>query len=166
MELLTLVGKQLGETKFYLDPALKDCVLSHSHLIPAENLHRLNAEMVSHFSAKHPICVVDTQRGFKVVCGVATYRLFVIHRELFIKERCELYLHLCTARRGKKLACGEAFSHPLLLSLDSTALKALGHQFKVSKNSESVRYFVENTGINSERALASFLNVSRGALFP
>lgn len=166
MELLSLVGKQFDDIKFYLDSALKNCVLSHSHLIPVENLHQLNASAVSQLSVSNPVCVVGTKSGYKVVGGIATYRAFLINKDVFLAERHTLHLHVCSAKQGKKVAQAEGFIHPLLLALDSVGLKALGYQFKVSKDTDAVCYFIENTGINSDRALAGFLNVSRGALFP
>lgn len=164
MELISLSGQKLKETHFYLDKALSLAALIECQ-VPTMHLHKLETSALSDLSQAHPICVVETKLGLKVVGGLQTYRIFCVLKDRFIAERHVLFIHICSSFEGKRLAQLESFTGSLLVSPHHSSIKALARLFKEQPESLGVQYFKSKTGVYSSRELASFLDLSRGALF-
>lgn len=164
MELTSLSGRKLKETRFYLDKTLSQSALLESQ-IPTRQLHKLDASALSDLSQAHPICIVETKSGLKVVGGLQTYRIFCVLKDRFIAQKHVLFIHICSAFEGKRLTQLESLAGSLLVSPHSNSIKALAHLFKEQPEHLAVQYFKNKTGVCSTREFATFLDMSRGALF-
>ena len=164
MELTSLSGRKLKETHFYLDKTLSQNALLESQ-IPTKQLHKLAPGVLSDLSQGHPVSVVATKSGFKVVGGLQTYRIFCVLKDRFVAEKHELFVHICTAYEGKRLAQLESLTGSLLVTPHHSSIKSLAQLFKDQSEHSGVQYFKDKTGVCSTREFATFLDMSRGALF-